>query len=128
VCLVATIITVIAFITGNNNYAAFIIQIIIIIAIMNGIQHIYWCFEIKSYFPGVIFASLNMIVSLLLMVKAIINGYIPIYIAIPSLFLMIPQLLITFKTKKNEISKDINGALLFSLKLEKAYRKLFLIK
>ena len=62
------------------------------------------------------------------MVKAIIIGYIAIYIAIPSLFLMIPQLMITFKAKKHEISKDIIGALLFTLKLEKTYKKLFQLR
>jgi len=92
--------TGLASLSQDNGIAAIILLPFIVIVIQNVIQHIYWNYLFREYAPGIISSVFLLLpISIVIVIKAYIEGFLPLWYLLLLLVLMVPGIIQTIKAK-----------------------------
>lgn len=109
-CAVATL-------PGNPVFAAYVFLPAIAVAMQNALQHVYWLFFFNQYAPGIITSVILILPSGgYLALRAIWQGYVPVWYVGLLILLLIPGLVQTVQAK-NKMTKQIRAIHHLGIKL-----------
>lgn len=118
--VICFLLIIVAYFLHNTFIFSIIIIFIFSFIVLNTIQHIVWCFQTKSYAPGLITGLISLLINFFINIILIRNNYIlfPFY----SIFLIIVFPLIkTFKIKL-EMTPEVRRVHEFFIFLEKVIK------
>ena len=117
VILIGVVWCAVATLPGNPVFAAYVFLPAIAVATQNGLQHVYWLFYFKQYAPGIITAVFCLIpLGVSLTIRAIGQGFVPIWYIGILVLLLIPGLVQTMQAK-NRMTKQIRAIHHLGIKL-----------
>jgi len=109
VCVVGLVWCVAATLPGNPVAAAYLFLPAIALACGNALQHVFWTFYFRQYAPGVITAvSLLIPTGCYVAVRAVRQGYVPLWYAALLAVLIVPPLVHTVRAG-NEMTPPIRA-------------------
>lgn len=113
--------TTICYIIPNTTISSILMMLLIDFTLLNAIQHIVVSLKTKKYNPGLIFGGFIAIIVAIIVIKNILyHSIIPNWGVVLILFLIIPILIESIiSSKNNKLPKMLVGILRFSAKLDK---------